>query len=331
MGIPVAENAITGFYIKMERDSVVDDYCGIYFNSNASANYDDDDAQDLDGASSQVYMSSFSADGIRTAINHLPDYRNGAEVKLYANSAATGLYKMKIEDIRNIDPLYEIWLKDNFTKDSLNLSIHPTYNFNVNKTDTSTFGANRFKLVIRRQALPSYQLADFTAEKVTEGIKVSWTAYNEGNYTGFELEKLNGQYAPIYNVQSNGNNTYSFIDRSPLAGTNTYRLKQNDIYNAISFSNPVSVQLLDPASDDLLKVYPNPAVEQIKVYFNTAEPQASYKAKIYDYAGRLVIQSTMQNSNWSQYVGQLKPGSYVFELSKSTGEFIGRTKFIKKL
>lgn len=331
MGMPVAENAITGFYMKMERDSVVDDYCGIYFNSNASANYDDDDAQDLDGASAQVYMSSFSADGVRTAINHLPDYRVGAEVKLYVNSAATGLYKLKIEGIRNMDPLYDIWLKDNFIKDSLNLRLYNAYNFNVNKTDTSSFGANRFKLIIRRQPLPPYQLISFTAEKVTEGIKISWKAYNEGNYTGFELEKLNGQYAPIYDIQSNGNNTYSYVDRNPLAGANTYRLKQNDINNAVSFSTPISVQLLDPASDQLLTIYPNPAVEQIKVHLNTAEAQASYKARIYDYSGRMVIQSTMQSSNWSQNVGQLKPGAYVFELSKSTGEFIGRTKFVKKL
>lgn len=331
MGLPVAENAITGFYMKMERDSVVDDYCGIYFNSNASVNYDDDDAQDLDGASAQVYMSSFSADGVRTAINHLPDYKNGAEIKLYVNSAATGLYKLKLEGIRNMDPLYDIWLKDNFIKDSLNLRLYNTYNFNVNKTDTASFGANRFKLVIRRQPLPPYQLISFTAEKVTEGVKISWKTYNEGNYTGFELEKMDGQYTPIYNVQSNGNNTYSYIDRNPLAGTNTYRLKQNDINNAISFSTPISVQLLDPASNQLLTIYPNPAVEQIKVHLNTTEPQGSYKARIYDYSGRMVIQSTMQRSNWSQYVGQLKPGAYVFELSKSTGEFIGRTKFVKKL
>lgn len=331
MGMPVAENAITGFYMKMERDSVVDDYCGIYFNSNASVNYDDDDAQDLDGASAQVYMSSFSADGVRTAINHLPDYKNGAEIKLYVNSAATGLYKLKLEGIRNMDPLYDIWLKDNFIKDSLNLRLYNTYNFNVNKTDTASFGANRFKLVIRRQPLPPYQLISFTAEKVTEGVKISWKTYNEGNYTGFELEKMDGQYTPIYNVQSNGNNTYSYIDRNPLAGTNTYRLKQNDINNAISFSTPISIQLLDPASNQLLTIYPNPAVEQIKVHLNTTEPQGSYKARIYDYSGRMVIQSTMQRSNWSQYVGQLKPGAYVFELSKSTGEFIGRTKFVKKL
>jgi hypothetical protein len=331
MGMPVAENVITGFYIKIERDSVVNDYCGIYFNSNASANYDDDDAQDLDGASNQVYMSSFSADGVRTAINHLPDYKNGAEIKLYVNSAATGLYKLKIEDIRNISPLYDIWLKDNFIKDSLNLRLYNAYNFNISKTDTSSFGANRFKLVIRRQQLPAYELVKLTAQKVTEGVKISWKTYNEGNYTGFELEKLNGQYTSIYNVQSNGNNTYSYLDRSPLAGTNTYRLKQNDINNAISYSNPVTLQLQDPSSDQLLQVYPNPAVQKIKVYINNAVPQTSYKAKIYDYSGKLVIQSTMSNGNAEQNVGQLQPGSYIFELSKSNGDFVGRTKFIKKL
>lgn len=331
MGMPVAEHAITGFYMKMERDSVVDDYCGIYFNSNASINYDEDDAQDLDGASAQVYMSSFTADGVRTAINHMPDYRKGAEVKLFVNATANGLYKLKIENIRNIDQMYDIWLKDNFKHDSLNMRLYDTYNFNVAKSDTLTFGANRFKLVIRRKPLPTYQLISFTAEKVADGIKISWKANNEGNYTNFQLEKLSGQYTPIYDIQSNGNGTYSYIDRSPSAGVNTYRLKQNDVGNEMSISAPISVQLQDPASDRLLSVYPNPAVETIKVYLNTANSQESYKAKVYDYSGIMVMQTTMQSGNWSQNVGHLKPGAYILELSKSNGEFIGRTKFIKKL
>ncbi|GGH19524.1 T9SS type A sorting domain-containing protein [Mucilaginibacter phyllosphaerae] len=331
MGIPVMQaQAITGFYIKMERDSLIDDYCGIYFNTGASANYDEEDAQDLDGASSQVYMSSYSADGVRTAINHMPDYRKGPGIKLYVNAAKDGLYKLKIEDIRNIDPLYDIWLKDNYKKDSLNLRLYNTYGFNVIKSDTSSFGANRFKLVIRRQPLPPYQLINFTAQKVNEGIKISWKTYNEGNFTGFELQKTQPQYTTIYSVQSNGSNTYSYIDRNPSAGSNTYRLKQNDIDNHSTLSNPISVQLQDPAFGRLLSIYPNPAAESIQVYLNTADTQTSYKAKIYDYSGIMVMQKTMQSGDWSQYVGKLRPGTYIFELSKTSGEYVGRAKFIKK-
>ncbi|MFD0792205.1 T9SS type A sorting domain-containing protein [Mucilaginibacter litoreus] len=331
MGIPVENAPITGFYIKLERDSLVNDYCGIYFNENTSANYDDEDARDLDGATSQVYMSSFSADGVRTAINHLPDYTKGANIKLYVNAAANGIYRLKIEDIRHINQAYDIWLKDNFNHDSLEMRAHNTYSFRITRSDTSSYGENRFRLIIRQKPLPPYQLISFSAQKVKEGIKVSWKVYNEGDYTGFELQKLQGEYAAIYNRQSDGSTLYSFIDKYPSQGENTYRLKQNDINNNVTLSAPFTLNLQSGLTDKVLSVYPNPATESIRVQLSASQKQNNYTATIYDYSGIMVMQKTMNNGNMTQYVGQLKPGAYIFELSNINGEFIGRTKFIKKL
>jgi hypothetical protein len=322
--------------MKIEQDSLINDYCGIYFSSDASAKFTDEDAKDMDGAAAQVYMSSYTSDGVRTAINRLPDYKNGSQIRLYAGATTDGLYKLKIEDIRNIDNLYEIWLKDRFMKDSLDLRAHDTYNFRVTRSDTATFGANRFQLIIRRKILPPYSLSSLTAQKVPEGIKVTWNTSNEGNYTGFELQKMEQgstteQYTPVYNVQSSGINTYSFIDKNPLVGLNTYRLKQNDIDERISLSAPVSINLQEPAGNgNLINVYPNPTAENIYVKLNPAEGISTCTAKIYNYSGTLVLQKILQGETWSQNVARLQPGTYVIELNKTTGELIGRAKFIKR-
>ncbi|MES2062276.1 MAG: T9SS type A sorting domain-containing protein [Bacteroidota bacterium] len=334
MGMPVVtENKITGFYIKLERDSLIDDFCGIYFSANTSANYDADDAQDLDGASSQVYMSSFTADGVRTAINRLPDYKKGAEIRLYTNATASGLYKLKIEDIRNIDPLYDIWLKDKFKNDSLDFRRYKVYNFNIDRSDTSTFGAYRFKLVIRRRPSPAYRLVSLSAVKVNDGVNVTWKTENEGNFTGFGLGKLKtgdtSYYSGIYAVQSDGTGTYSFIDKFPVNGANTYRLSQSDIDNVITFSNPVSVQFNPADTNNIFSIYPNPARENITVNFSSAKKGTNYTARVYNSNGVLQLQKSMQNGNWSQYVGQLMPGTYILELSTNKGEYIDRAKFIK--
>ncbi|TWR29029.1 T9SS type A sorting domain-containing protein [Mucilaginibacter pallidiroseus] len=338
MGIPLAtQNGPTGLYVKMERDSLIADYCGVYFSGSSSANFNDEDAKDLDGTSSQIYMSSYTADGVRTAVNHMPDYVNGSRVRLYINTSADGIHKLRVEDVRNIDTLYNIWLKDKYKKDSLDIRRYGTYNFNVVRSDTATYGGNRFELVIRRKPLPPYQLIDFAAAKTTEGIKLNWKTYNEGNFTGFTVEKLQpstGQYVPLYNQQSNSKTNYAYTDLTPQKGVNTYRLQQNDIDGKITWSKPVSISVADDPTPtiktNLISVYPNPAAAMINVSVNPQTPANGYTAKIYNYTGAVVSRQKVNGNNWTQDVTQLQPGTYIIELNKADGELVGRSKFIKR-
>ncbi|WP_374951731.1 T9SS type A sorting domain-containing protein [Mucilaginibacter sp.] len=335
MGIPAKEALATGFYLKLEKDSLINDYCGVYFSSSSSSKFDDEDAKDLDGASSQVYLSSYSEDGIRTAVNHLPDYRPGIKNKLYVNATADGLYQLKIEGMRNIDTLYDVWLKDRMIKDSLNISRYGAYNFRITRSDTSSFGGNRFEIVIRPKPQPQYQLISFNAKQDQSNIQLNWEVANEGNFTGFEIEKLqpgtSGMYTSVYNVQSNGKKNYSYTDTDPVKGANTYRLKQNDILNKSTLSDPRTVIIGDALTGAaVMSIYPNPAAELINVTLPQTGSPASSIAKIYGYNGILIIQKNIQGNNWTQNVGQLMPGTYLVELSKPNGELIGRSKFIKK-
>jgi len=81
------------------------------------------------------------------------------------NARANGVYNLKIEGIRNIDTRYDIYLIDHYKKDSLDIRRYGSYAFNIYKSDTSSFGGNRFELSVRLRPLPVYRLLDFAGPK----------------------------------------------------------------------------------------------------------------------------------------------------------------------
>lgn len=325
------EQPLTGMYMKMEKDTIIYNYCGIYFRNDWLANFGGEDARDLGGGA--VSMASLSSDGVQSAVKHFPDYHAGARIKLFVDAQTNGQYNLKMEDVRNIDSLYNIYLMDNKMKDSLDIRHNGAYKFNIDRSDTTSFGGNRFELVIRRKALPPYSLASFKATKVTEGVEVSWITYGEGNYTGFVLQKQDAgssaSFNALYSKQSDGSSAYSYIDRNPVTGNNTYRLKQTDIDSKVSFSQTVSVDYKLSGSNGIFSIYPNPATEMISVNVSPDASVSSYTAYIYNSNGFLISKKATSSNNWSQNVADFKPGIYVIELVSNNGKLIGKSKFVK--
>jgi hypothetical protein len=322
------DNIAPGLHLTMMQDSSVYDDCGIYFFKNGIDKYDSSDALDLDGLSPRVYMSSFTADGKRTGINILGNYAKGKRVKLFVKAIADGVYKLNLTDIQNIDVTnYNLYLKDNYTKDSLDLNHNPSYSFRIQNSDTTSFGANRFELVLTPKPLPPYTLTSFNAKKVNEGVLLTWTTANEGNYTGFTLEKQNGaQFIALNNLQSNGAGTYTYIDHNPTTGTNAYRLMQSGLEANISYSETVSALY----RSDLLTIYPNPAKDIINIYVNvpTTDSTPSYQMSIYDPSGTLILTKQISKT-YTQAVGTLRLGTYIVQITDNNGKLIGNTKFSK--
>lgn len=317
-----------GLHLAMAQDTVIYDACGIYFTKDGIDKYDRDDAKDLDGISPKVYLSSFTTDGIRTGINSLGGYTKGKRVKLFVKATTDGVYKLNLTDTQNIDVTnYNLYLKDNYTKDSLDLGHNPSYSFRVKNSDTTSFGANRFELVITPKPLPPYALISFTAKKVNEGVLLTWKTANEGNFTGFSIEKQDGsKFTALNNLQSNGADTYSYVDHNPTTGTNAYRLMQNGLEANISYSETVSVLY----NANSLNLYPNPAKDNINVYVNaqTSDISPTYQMSIYDPSGTLILTRQVNRSD-SQSVSALRIGTYIVRVTDNNGKLIGNTKFSK--
>ena len=92
-------------------------------------------------------LSSISSDGQDLAIYNLPYVHNMA-IGLDVNVQKDGAYTFAISYERKIPANIQIWVKDNYTNNSADVS-SAKYTFNVIKADTNSFGNKRFQLVIK--------------------------------------------------------------------------------------------------------------------------------------------------------------------------------------
>jgi hypothetical protein len=332
MGRPTNEPTLTGLYMKIEQDSIHYDYCGIYFRSDWLDNFKPGDAMDINDYSA-LDISSLSADGFHDAVNHWSNYTKGSRIRLYVNASADGAYTLKIEGIRNIDTLYDIWLIDRFKNDSLNIRRLGSYAFNVVKSDTTTYGGNRFVLAIRPNPDYPYQLLNFTAQKIARSpqVELDWKTRNILIYTNFTVERSNDggkSFTVVGGLPgTGGSDNYSLTDKNPLYGQNLYRLKQEDMAGTVTYSKLVEVMLTDNA--DKIQIYPNPAVSTIHVTINASASSPIYNSNIYTLKGNLVESKTVNGNTWSHQIGQLITGTYVIQVFDKTGNLIGENKFFK--
>ena len=329
LALRIATNTIGGLHLQLVKDSLDNTETGIYFNSKWADTFDpSEDAIDLYGTSQKVFLSSYTTDGARVAINQLSNITKGKRLPLFVNAKSTGQYNLGLADINNIDTVYNVYLVDKLLKDSVDLRTRKTYGFTINTADTTTFGANRFELSITLRPVPPYGLLSFGGQKVGNGVQLLWKTVNAGNYTGFGIEKLSGnQYVALSSLQSDGSTAYNYIDNRPSSGINTYRLAQNDILGNTTYSLPVDIDYSYLTTDGPLSVYPNPTRGAINIYVNL--PSNTYNFNIYNSIGGLMRHQTVNGTSWAEDVTAYNAGTYIIEMTDSKGSFVGKTKFVK--
>ena len=250
--------------------------------------------------------------------------------------------------MKQIPDVFDIWLKDAYMKDSLDIRHNPSYTFDVARADTNTYGANRFSLIIRSDPASNLHLLSFTAKKVFKGIETYWTVENEANYTGFNLQKSTDgvSFVTIDTLISSSAGTYSFTDAHPQ-NSNYYRLKLTDLTGAVSYSEVVSVMYSNTnKANNNVMVYPNPTSGPISIAVNqssvgtaglsaqvstTSQLSAgTYDIKITNMTGTLLKTVTSASAIWQDNVGSLVPGTYIIQVfNHSNNKAVGRTTFVK--
>jgi hypothetical protein len=322
---------LSGLHLQISRDSLTYQQTGIYFARNRSDKYSPlEDAVDLGGPDPQLYLSSYSSDGVQLSINEMGDYLRGKRIKLFVKGVTDGLYRIALADIDT--NLFHVLLIDNLQKDSLDIARSTAYAFNIANSDTTTYGANRFVLAIRLKPLPLYKLLSFLGQKVTHGVQLNWQVVNAGNYTNFTLQKMNtsGSYDSLYSVQSDSAATYTYVDQHPVNANNIYRLAQNDITGDITYSAPVTIGYSSTSSNGSLTVYPNPSKGIINVSVNSGNTSTGgYMADIYSTSGTLIKHETVTAATWSDDVSAFDLGIYIIQVKDSNGKLIGQAKFSK--
>ncbi len=121
-------------------------------------------------------------------------------------------------------------------------------------------------------ALP-IQLASLTATTTTSGVKLEWTTVSETNNYGFYVER-HRQDSTVFQTVSGliagagtslSQHHYSWVDNMVTSGNYIYRVRQVDLNGAVSYSQPITVNVVLSVSGDvapkkfqLLQSYPNP-------------------------------------------------------------------------
>jgi hypothetical protein len=248
---------------------------------------------------------------------------------------------------------------DYYKKDSLDIKNNPTYVFDINLNDTASFGSNRFALVIRQNPALGVHLLSFSAQKAKGGSQLAWTTENEANYTNFTAERSidNGTtYSILGGFASNGQGTYGFVDSNPVAGTDMYRVKIQDLNGNISYTSVITLVYgtASTAVANNIDVYPNPSNGVINLAINQqagnapagisalqnlaatpaltapAAGSASYNIRIVSMTGSVVKIASSSSANWQDNLGDLTPGTYVIQvMNNKDNSLVGKSTFVK--
>ena len=329
------ENELAGLHLKLKLDSADYGETGIYFSKKGIDKYDHNDAVYLPGIGTKLSFSSFTADGVNVGINSMSNYIKGKRIKLDVESSTDGVFTISLSDIANIDPsIFNVYIIDNLKKDSVDLVQYNKISFNISVADASTYGPNRFVLAVERKPLGAYQLVTLKGAKANGGVTVTWKTNNEGDFTGFGLQKLDpttSTYSTVDSLQSNGSGSYTYDDPATITGVNTYRLEQNDIDGNVTYSKPISVNYSLVASPGALSVYPNPVKDAMILDFSgiTSANADSYNIEIYNSLGILMIQKASTSNSVTEDVSTLRPGVYVVSVKTNSGNPVGNATFVK--
>lgn len=326
--------------LKLVKDAASSEDIIIQFKPTASEKYVfNEDAPYLQGFGN-VNLCSLSSDNIGLAINVLPLPGKAPDaIKLGIQATSSSMLQLNLVEINAIPILYDVWLMDKFANDSLDMRQNKSYTFKLDKTDTASFGANRFTLIIRQNPAYAYRLINFDAVKIRGGHSfVRWATNYEGDYTHFAVERSNDDgltFNIIGNVLPTGTGTYSFTDNNPLKGLNIYRLEQEDVNKTTTYSNIADVLFDDQnnaAADNSLSIYPNPAINMINVVINPdVRDETSFVINVMDGAGKVVQNGTTTGqTSWQGSIATLQPGTYFVRVSGAkTQNLVGKTRFVK--
>jgi hypothetical protein len=326
--------------LEMAQDTLNRDNILVIFDSNAKPGYVlNEDALYRVGAG-KVTLSSISQDNQFLSINRLP-LNDGTTIPLKVGSNAYSTYTLNLKGTQGIPQIYDIWLKDAFTGDSVNMRTTASYKFSIT-TDAGSYGVKRFSIVMRENPAMAYQLLTFTASKINNSseTQLNWTTKNEENYTNFTLERsTDGEvtFDVIDGLSGSGTGAYGFVDKAPAVGANYYRLKQEDINGTITYSKVIQVMYTNTNNATVassLVTFPNPVKNTLNLVIKPktapAANKAAYELKISNSSGIVVKYAVLTEANWQGNVSSFLTGSYLIQVTdRNDNSIVGQAKFVK--
>ncbi len=179
----------------------------------------------------------------------------------------------------------------------------------------------RYTLGIASPTLVPVKIGTVSAAlQANKSVKVSWSSYTESSLSKYVVEgSVDGSsFVTKGSLPARGAAQYSFIDLTPSAGTNYYRIKAIDVNGKATYSAVVSIKQTGLISS-AIAVYPNPVKnKQLNFVLNT--DAANYTLKVTSILGQSVVARTIShNGGTASYSvalpSDLAKGTYFVKLS----------------
>ncbi|AYL96301.1 T9SS type A sorting domain-containing protein [Mucilaginibacter celer] len=325
--------------LRLIKDSINFDGVVIVLVKGVSSAYNaDKDAEDLGGNGAPESLSVLSSDSVKITIHRRPfPGKQQQTIPLFVDATASGDYKLRLTDLKDLPDLYEVWIKDNLTKDSVLAKVNSDYNFSIDKTNPASFGMNRFQLIVRQSIAHLAKLLNFTAQKINDCSKLSWIAQNEANYTTYIAQRSTDDgktFITLDTVYSSNAKNYAVMDAKPANGLNQYRLTQIDLNGDTTLSKIVPLMYADTKNtiSEVMSIYPNPATDVVyaQMRLKTNGP-INYRINITNMEGKVVATANASQASWQNNVDAFIPGTYIMQVvDVKDNTLLGVKKFIKK-
>lgn len=162
-------------------------------------------------------------------------------------------------------------------------------------------------------------LISFKASKEGSTALLNWATTAETNSDHFEIQRsVDGKkWSHIGSVASGGESTvlrqYTYTDKTPLQGSNLYRLRMVDKDESFAYSSIKSVQFGEPSA--VAYVYPNPSTD--KVFLNIQNLSFVKQISVVDMNGLAVV--TTKNVTGGIDVKGLSAGAYLLRVANNDG------------
>ncbi len=173
------------------------------------------------------------------------------------------------------------------------------------------------------EILPLY-ISSFTVSKINKYASLQWSGDIKTNFQYFDIERSADGYrfSSIAKVYSRGN-SWSYIDKAPINGTNYYRIKQVATGEADSYTATRNINFANAGS---ISIAPNPIQDLMKV--NVSVLGNSFFS-ITSAAGVTVMKGTLQQGINNINVQGLARGFYMIAVTMADGKTENQ-RFIKE-
>jgi hypothetical protein len=158
----------------------------------------------------------------------------------------------------------------------------------------------------------------FTAvqEMQTARLEVKCSKEYNGTRLVFQRSTDGTLFHDLQELQISPQETYTYIDHTPTAGKNYYRVK---IIGRDRSATYTETRLLEFDTDPRISIYPNPAKTQLNIKLPLLWTQKRILVEIYTITGKLVKRTTIDRPATLQTVPvhTLNPGTYLLRLIRS--------------